>query len=155
MYIHAKTEKEGFAIIKIIYDKGWKSRYLEFNSGYWNLYKEKTLIEFADNFEWTSIDYCRGEYISCDKFLLEQSNTKPIELYVKSKKELDIFHYHEAQDRLYTILHSINDQILDHPVFINDKSLSDKLEIALNILIELNQSVSSSEELLIQENAKK
>lgn len=155
MYIHVKTKEEGIAIIKILYNKGWNSRYDDFNSGYWNLFKEKTLIEFADNFDWSSTDNCKDEYISCDKFLLAQPNIKPAVIYDKSNEKLDVFHYHEAHDRLYVIIDSMNTQLIEHPVFIEDKFLSEKLQMAIVILTELYQTISSREQILIEEYVKK
>jgi len=61
---------------------------------------------------------------------------------------LDVFHYHEAQDRLYNIIQTIHYQISEHPVFIGDVHLNDKLKCVEELMVDIFNEVSAREELL-------
>jgi len=62
-----------------------------------------------------------------------------------SKKKLDSFHYHESLDRTHLILSSIEDHLLDHPVFENHKKLRKKVQDASDLLMDVYQTLGTIE----------
>lgn len=52
-------------------------------------------------------------------------------------------HYHEMADRLYVLMCTMDDHLLQHPVAKLDKDISKKIEKALELLAEAYQEAGS------------
>lgn len=62
-----------------------------------------------------------------------------------SKIILDVFHHHEALDRLYLIMGLIDNHLLEHPVIKEYKMLNNRTEKALELLTEAYNIVGGLE----------
>jgi Mn-dependent DtxR family transcriptional regulator len=53
---------------------------------------------------------------------------------MSAKDKLDQFHYHEMLDRLYVLMSTLDDHIIQHPVCKLEKEISTNVEQALSLL---------------------
>lgn len=61
----------------------------------------------------------------------------------KLKELLDEFHYHEAMDRTCMIAETIDQHLMQHPVFKVEKEFAEKVEQASMLLAEAYQIIGS------------
>ncbi len=68
-------------------------------------------------------------------------------IMVKKQKKikLDKFHYHEAMDRAYTMCEMVSTILSGHPVILEHKLLSDKVDMITEELANLYQMVANYE----------
>lgn len=57
----------------------------------------------------------------------------------KTKKSLDSYHYHEACDRTYLTIKFIDENLLQHTVFLKHKKFKEKINDIINDLASIYQ----------------
>ena len=63
----------------------------------------------------------------------------------QKKNSINAGHYLELMDRIHIVCCTIDDHILNHPLSENEKDIQNKIDLALELLLEAYQMVGSKE----------
>jgi hypothetical protein len=63
----------------------------------------------------------------------------------QKKNSINAGHYLELMDRIHVVSCTIDDHILNHPLSENEKDIQNKIDLALELLLEAYQMVGSKE----------
>jgi hypothetical protein len=63
----------------------------------------------------------------------------------QKKNSINAGHYLELMDRIHIVCCTIDDHILNHPLSENEKDIQDKIDSALELLLEAYQMVGNKE----------
>jgi hypothetical protein len=76
---------------------------------------------------------------------MTQQNPYQMSLKKQKKNSINAGHYLELMDRIHIVCCTIDDHILNHPLSENEKDIQDKIDSALELLLEAYQMVGNKE----------